>query len=333
MVELTQQGTAAGRTDIAVLSHVLVDDISLPDGRHVLGQLGGAGTYAAVGAALAADPGDRVGIVCGVGADFGDLNLGWLRSYGIDVGAMSVRGPQTPRSRIEYRHESDRSESPTLGAAHRNAMRPDPDDVPTSWKPLQGIYLFQDDDHSIFDRMAGATAPDSAVLWEIDVDCCRPDRWESVSELLPRVDWLSINVAEARSLCQRDDPLDCALMLQDAGAARVALRMGARGALLLDGSQVIRCGIAQGVVVDTTGAGNAYGGALLASWLRSRNAVQASMLAAAVSSFVIEQYGPPATPPTPAAVAARTATVVAHSPASRKRADRQVGHSATEGDS
>jgi sugar/nucleoside kinase (ribokinase family) len=123
VVELTQQGTAAGRTDIAVLSHVLVDDIRFPDGRHVLGQLGGAGTYAAVGAALAADPGDRVGIVCGVGADFGDLNLGWLRSYGIDVGAMSVRGPQTPRSRIEYRHESDRSESPTLAPQH-DAPRP-----------------------------------------------------------------------------------------------------------------------------------------------------------------------------------------------------------------
>jgi sugar/nucleoside kinase (ribokinase family) len=300
MVELTR---------IAVLSHVLVDDIHLPDGRDILGQLGGAGTYAAIGAALATRPGDLVGIVCGIGADFGDHNLRRLAGYGIDLSAMTVRGPRTPRSRIEYRHESDRSESPPLGAAHLHAMRPDPADIPATWRQLRGIYLFQDDDHCVFDRLTKVTGPDTTVLWEIDVACCRPSRWDSVAQLLPRADWLSINLAEAQALCGRDDPLDCARALRDSGAARVALRMGARGALILDGDAVIRSGTARGAVVDTTGAGNAYGGALLAAWLHSRDPVHASTLAAAASSYVIEQFGPPSRPPAPAAVTARASTV------------------------
>lgn len=305
MVELT----SPARPSLAVLSHVLLDDIRLPDGRHVTGQLGGAGSYAAAGAALASCRPGSVGVVCGTGADLGTANLEHLSRYGIDTSALQVRDAHAPRSQITYHDESTRDESPVWGPAHLLRMRPDPADVPEGWRPLAGVYLFQDDNHEIFDRLDRVRDDRTVVLWEIDVACCQPDRLPSVTSLLHRVDWLSINFAEARSLLGHDDPDDCVRMLLDAGAQRVSLRMGAAGALIADGESCLRTGAFATPAVDPTGAGNAHGGALLATWVRTLDLRQSASTAAATASFVIEQYGLPPSPPSPTAITARTAVV------------------------
>jgi sugar/nucleoside kinase (ribokinase family) len=294
-----------------VLAQVQLDDIRFPDGREISGQLGGAGSYAAVGAALACDANQSVAIVCGVGADLDTTQVSPLLRSGIDVTGMQVKDPLTPRSRILYRDEALRTEFPALGYRHFARLRPDPSDVPAEWYPIDAIFLFLDTDHGMFDRLERIRHRDTVILWEIDVACCNERHRAAVATLLPRVDWLSINLSEARSLVDRHDPFECIHELLKLGARRVSLRMGEAGALVADSEIYLHTGTLPVTAVDPTGAGNAHGGALLATWARTNDLEESAKTATAVASFVIEQFGLPATPPTPAVVATRSLAVVA----------------------
>ena len=78
------------------------------------------------------------------------------------------------------------------------------------------------------------------------------------------MDVVSLNLAEGRRLCGRQDPREIVRRLLDAGVAVVALRLGADGALLgRPPGECCHVPAWPAEVVDVTGAGNAFGGALL----------------------------------------------------------------------
>ena len=106
--------TGAGPSHV-VFGHLIIDDLRFPDGSRVDGQLGGAGTYAALGAALAS--GQRVGLVSGVGRDLDPAHRAWLASWEIDTSALVERGEHTPRSRVVYRPDETRTEQPVHGGS------------------------------------------------------------------------------------------------------------------------------------------------------------------------------------------------------------------------
>ncbi|WP_344878802.1 carbohydrate kinase family protein [Nonomuraea antimicrobica] len=278
----------------AVLGRLIIDDLVLADGAEVPGLLGGAGFYAALGAATA---GERpAGLISGIGRDLGRADLDRLDAWGIVTTALRVEGERTPRSRVVYRADGERSEIPLLGLDHFASMAPRIADIPADWGSLRGLYLFAGVDPRDWDGViAHARAAGCPVLWEISADVCDPDHFHQVSVLLREVDIFSVNLTEARGLCGVEQPADCAAMLAEAGAARVSLRMGAAGTILCDGGELTHVGVApSGPVVDPTGAGNSHSGALLAAFVDTGDLVLAARRAAAAASLVIEQYGPPA---------------------------------------
>ena len=279
--------------DYVVLSHVIVDDLRFPSGAERRGVLGGAGSYAAAGLRLAAD---RVGIACGVGEDFATSDHeAWFRANGIDTAGLQARGPRTPRSAVVYHAEDARTETPLLGTAHFARMAPTIDRLPAAYRNARGYYIFRDHDAAFWDEAAALRAATGAVvLWELHAAATEPACWPEVAARLACVDVVSLNLAEGRRLCGRHAAREIVRRLLDAGAGGVALRLGADGALL--GRPPAECCHVPAwpaAVVDVTGAGNAFGGALLAAIGAGQDWLRSGCGAAAAASLMLEQYGPP----------------------------------------
>jgi len=107
------------------------------------------------------------------------------------------------------------------------------------------------------------------------------------------VDLIFPNYEEGAALSGETDPERIVPALAERmPGTRVILKLDAKGARVQDGP-------AGGVpiepvpsrLVDATGAGDAFAGAFLAAWLRSRDAVAAARFAAHVSAWVIERLG------------------------------------------
>ncbi|MDE0222177.1 MAG: carbohydrate kinase family protein [Spirochaetaceae bacterium] len=305
--------------DYVVLSHVIVDDLRFPSGAERRGVLGGAGSYAAAGARLAAD---RVGIACGVGENFrASEHAAWFRANGIDTAGLEPRGPRTPRSAVVYHAEDARTETPLLGPAHFARMSPAIDRMPAAYRIATGYYLFRDHDAAFWDEAAalrasrrcgwdsGAVrstppachspaalpaASGAVVLWELHAASTEPACWPQVAARLACVDVVSLNLAEGRRLCGRDAPREIVRRLLDTGVGGVALRLGADGALLgRRSAKLLRIPAWPAAVVDVTGAGNAFGGALLAGLGAGQDWLESGCGAAAAASLMLEQHGPP----------------------------------------
>jgi ribokinase len=106
-------------------------------------------------------------------------------------------------------------------------------------------------------------------------------------ELLDLSPLLTPNLAEARSLAGEDDPETAARALVARTRAPVVVTLGADGALVLDGDTLERIAAPRVEAVDTTGAGDAFNGALaceLAGGSRLLDAVRSAVAVAAEST-------------------------------------------------
>ena len=101
------------------------------------------------------------------------------------------------------------------------------------------------------------------------------------------VDLAVLNAVEARQMTGRDDPVAAAHAIRDAGAPRVAVTLGAAGAVLCDAAGATRVAATPVAVQDTTGAGDTFTSvlavALLGHHLPPAAALQAASRAAALT--------------------------------------------------
>lgn len=295
-------------------AHLIIDDIEFTDGTQVTDQLGGAGTYAALGMSLASA--QRAALTCGVGTDLPPAQRAWLRSWDIDTTALVTRGPHTPRSRIVYGADGNRTETPIHGHDHFAHMEPAVEDLPAEWRQIQGIYFFAADDAMQWPALLQhARAQSATLLWEISASCCHRDRFGAVACRMQDVDVLSINLDEARALCGMTDAFTCLARLRSTGPAVIVLRRGSAGSLIAAGARILEVGAAPaGQVIDPTGAGNCYSGAFLAAWCETHNPRESATRAAAAAATVLEHSGvpPPADAHTWPALAALAAQVTVH---------------------
>jgi ribokinase len=115
-------------------------------------------------------------------------------------------------------------------------------------------------------------------------------------QLLKHTDILLLNREEASIFTQKKDPIDALKALLESGAKYVCITNGSEGTIASDGSTVYACPIVTlGEVVDTTGAGDAFGCGVTAGILQDKDLPTAlqmgSMNGASVVSFVGAQAG------------------------------------------
>ena len=137
-----------------------------------------------------------------------------------------------------------------------------------------------------------------------------PAPWSpEVASLLPLADIVTPNETEAMAMSGvqvHDIPsaMQAAKHIYAAAQCAVIITMGKQGALIFDGQNYSHIPAFSAVAVDTTGAGDAFNGALAASLARGESLVKSAWYASAFASLAVEQEGA-ANMPDEALVAAR----------------------------
>nr|WP_129952593.1 ribokinase [Rahnella sp. RFA10(1/100)] len=127
-------------------------------------------------------------------------------------------------------------------------------------------------------------------------------------ECLEYVDVITPNETEASQLSGIDvkdvaSAKEAAQRIVSQGARRVIITMGSRGALLLDGNQFQHIPAFPALSVDTTGAGDAFNGALASGIANGQSLVQAATYASAFASLAVEREGASNMPDNPQVLA------------------------------
>lgn len=108
----------------------------------------------------------------------------------------------------------------------------------------------------------------------------------SCQELWPLVDLAIVNAVEAAELGGAADPTEAARNIRSWGAIRVAVTLGAEGALLADGNGELRVAAPRVQAVDSTGAGDVFS-AIAAAVVAATGALDQRGIAAAVEAASI----------------------------------------------
>ena len=108
--------------------------------------------------------------------------------------------------------------------------------------------------------------------------------------LLPSVDLVLANEAEAAVLTDADDPQEALASLADVVACAV-VKVGARGVLARDGSATVTAPALRHDVIDTTGAGDAFTAGFLPAWLAGSSLEDAVMEGQRLAGAAVGRVG------------------------------------------
>lgn len=281
------EGSDRART-VLVVGSVALDDIETPlEKREMV--LGGSASYSSLAAAAFA-PVRLVGVV---GEDFPADYRDLYRSRGLDLEGLQVVSGKTFRWGGVYEENMNRRR--TL-FTELNVFEHFNPELPEAYCDSTHILLA-----NIHPGLQGhvldqATAPsfvacDTMDLW---IDIARPE----LLQLLPRVDLLSLNDTEAEQLTGCFNLVDAGRTILSMGPRYVVIKKGEHGAMLLSEAGLFLIpAFPVGAVVDPTGAGDTFLGALLGSIaaaevVEERSVRRALLDATVMASFAVEEFSP-----------------------------------------
>ncbi len=251
--------------------------------------LGGAATYASIAASYFA-PARLVGVV---GADFPKRFMQRLRRHGVDLGGLQV----DPAGKTffwsgRYGENFDRCDNLVTDLNVFEKFSPV---IPKEYADSRYVMLGAITpalQHQVMDQVArGAfVLADTRGLW---IAVARPD----LERLLPRVDLFVLNEDEAGELSGEKNLIVAGRYIRRMGPRIVIVKKGSHGSLLFhpDGFFALPA-YPVSRLVDPTGAGDSYAGALI-GYLASVNRTDFAALrkaiayATACASLTVESFG------------------------------------------
>ncbi|MCD4671603.1 MAG: hypothetical protein K8R77_02970 [Anaerolineaceae bacterium] len=279
-----------------VAFNVIVDDIVFPDGRTQMGVLGGGGPQTAFGMRLWSD---SVALVAAVGSDLPQKVREDLETLEINLEGLYDLGLPTPRAWQVMEEDGRRTEIWRVSSDVIKASLDCPwKRIPSALQTAQAYHLCLEPLKPAFSFLREVHASGSLVSVETSELAKRRLSQQEMEVFLSDLDIFSPNVAEAESLLGPVAPREMVTSFLDAGAACVALRMGAEGALVAEARtrQVVHIPAVQTTVVDPIGAGNAFCGGFLVGWRETGDLQTAGLFGAISASFLVEQIGLPVFP-------------------------------------
>ncbi|TBO58415.1 ribokinase [Streptomyces kasugaensis] len=249
-----------------------------------------AGGKGANQAAAAARLGGRTALLARVGGDaYGELLLAAQRAAGTDVAPVIVDGAaRTGTAMIIVGPDGDNSIVVSPGA---NAALT-PQDVAAAADVIAGSAVLSLQLEIPMETVRAAAASAAAAGTRVVLNPS-PAPESLAPELLAAADPLVVNEHEARQLSGRADgePGEWAHALRDQGARSVVITLGGDGALVLDASGIGEIPGVRVEAVDTTGAGDAFTGALATRLARGDGLADAARFAVRVGAAAVTKPG------------------------------------------
>ncbi|MFE7662886.1 ribokinase [Streptomyces celluloflavus] len=249
-----------------------------------------AGGKGANQAAAAARLGGRTALLARVGGDaYGELLLAAQRAAGTDVAPVIVDGAaRTGTAMIIVGPDGDNSIVVSPGANAALA----PQDVAAAADVIAGSAVLSLQLEIPMETVRAAAASAAAAGTRVVLNPS-PAPESLAPELLAAADPLVVNEHEARQLSGRADgePGEWAHALRDQGARSVVITLGGDGALVLDASGIGEIPGVRVEAVDTTGAGDAFTGALATRLARGDGLADAARFAVRVGAAAVTKPG------------------------------------------
>ena len=250
--------------------------------------LGGSSIYFAAAASFFG----KVRLVGAVGGDFPEHFLDTFRHFNIDLAGIECRtGSKTFRWAAKYM--DDMNVRQTMSVQLNVLAEPLPP-VPRSYRDSRYIFLANTDPTSqlqLLDQF-----PNRALAVADTMDLWIKTQRDALMVLLKRVDGLVLNDDEAQMLSKEMNLLRAAERIIAMGPKFVVVKKGEHGALIEhEGMQVMLPAYPTRDVVDPTGAGDSFAGAMMGHLAATGDVSRAGLRRAAaygtiVASFNIEAF-------------------------------------------
>jgi len=239
--------------------------------------------------------GVAVRLVGMVGADaFGDLLVEKLASAGVDISRIGRSAAPTATTVALVNSSGNRMFLHRQGASGEAFAEP----VEFDEFLTRGMSHFHLASVFGLPRLRPHTADllrrarQAGLRTSVDTQWDTRGRWmEDLAACLPHTDLLFMNQDEARMLTGSSDAAQAARIMREEGAGVVVVKLGPRGCAVFGPDVAIEQPGFDVPVVDTTGAGDCFVGAFLATRLRGRSYADAARLANAVGALTVQQLG------------------------------------------
>ena len=277
---------------IVLLGNLLVDDVVLTDGTTRMGQAGGALLYGALGATLWES---RPGLVSVLGDDYPAQALEKLQQRGVDLAGVQPLGRSGVRTWLLYEGDARRLIH-RLGCPTHEEVSPSPALIPSEWTAARAFHLAPMPFDVQRELLTALRAHRPAF---ISVDPHLPVTEETLPEwrraladadaFFPGEDELLLDGAHA-------DPHRVLPRLVNGRLRFVVFKRGAKGGVLYDAhdERFYSWDARSVVVVDQTGAGDAFGAGLILAHLEGLPVEACLQRAVVTASFAVAGWGPEA---------------------------------------
>ena len=271
---------------LTVFGSTALDTIRTPK-KILKNVLGGAATFASLSASNFVD----TGLIAVVGDDFPKKYQQILSNH-LDLTGFIVKKGKT--FRYDGKFDNTLSTRETL-RTDLNVLENFKPTVPDEYKKSQFVYLANNDP----DQNTNLLKEFDKVKFSM---CDTIDFWistkrESVIKMIKAVDAVVINDEEAKLLTKEFNLIKCAKKIMNWGAKYVIIKKGEHGSLMFFDDVIFPSpGFSLEDVVDPTGAGDSFAGAMI-GYLSSKKSTSLSEIKKAVvfgnvlGSFAVEKYG------------------------------------------
>ena len=271
---------------LTVFGSAALDTIRTPK-KTLKNVLGGAATFAAVSASNFVN----TGLIAVVGRDFPK------KYHDVLAGRLDLRGLTVSNGRT-FRYDGSYDETMSTRKTLKtelNVLGSYEPSVPEEYKKSKFVYLANND-------------PEQNLLLIKEFDrvkfsmCDTIDFWistkpKAVVKMIGAVDAVVINDEEARLLTKEFNLIKCAKKMMGWGAKYVIIKKGEHGSLMFFDDVVFpSAGFSLEDVVDPTGAGDSFAGAMI-GYIAKQNSTNLQDIKKAVihgnvlGSFAVEGYG------------------------------------------
>lgn len=291
---------------IVVAGEILVEIMADTIGDGFTGPIALTGPYPSGAPAIFIDQVARLGQPCGIISmvgddDFGRLNVDRLSADGVDVSAIGI-DPDRPTGSAFVRYRADGSRDFVFNIRHSacgvlprsvavTAILNSADHLHVMGSSLSSpeIIAFNVEAARAIKAKGGTVSFDPNLRKEI---LAAPGMAQAMQDILATTDLFLPSGEEITLLTTTKDERAAVVELLQRGIRAIVHKRGAQGVAYHDASGLRFVPAFSVHEVDPTGAGDCFGGAFTALWLRGEEIDRALTLAAAAGALAVTQRGP-----------------------------------------
>ena len=272
--------------DLIVIGSVAFDDVKTPFGS-LKNALGGSAVYASYAASFFS----KAGIVAIAGKDF-EESVDFLKRRGISTEGIEISETESTFHWAGF-YEYDMNDAKTL-KTELNAFGAFQPKLPEEYKKAKYVFLGNIGPELQMDVLKQVDAPEFVIVDTMNYWIERSK--ESVINAIKKSNCALMNDAEARQLFNMSNLVCIGKKILELGPTYAVIKKGEHGALLFskDENRNMKYFNAPGfpleTVIDPTGAGDSFAGAMLGYIAKTKDTSEANIRKAVIYGSVIASF-------------------------------------------